>query len=373
MRILGPSEIKAKSGLERGIVATNTAAERWDEQMRAWQQCQQATGRRSLSAWESARDARRYWEQVCSYQQERLNFLISRLQPSAGKRILDIGSGPGVMAIPLAESGARVTAVDPSPAMLDFLRQMAIRRGAPEIRCLAGRWEELDPLRHPDDNSPYQAVVASLSLLMVGIRDCLLKMMRSCASGGHIYLLWGRGKNHWTEQLSHIYPELYGFQYVPKPEAGLLLEVMLELREEPAGEKSPRGAVGQAGVSRRYARITAPDNLSSPAGQVAFYRAGSEANEKSRNPTTDNLPSALPEIEAEEVDFIYRESFDSATEALAHFLDYFGVEEADRPRVAIIEEFLQRNLKTYNGSLLLEHPLPALLITITIQDRSPSA
>lgn len=327
MRIPGPSEIIAKSALEHGVVITRTAAERWDEQMRAWQQCQAATGRRSLSAWESARAARRYWEQVCSYQQERLNFLISRLQPVAGKRILDIGSGPGVMAIPLAESGARVTAVDPSPAMLELLKQMAARRGVAGIRCLAGRWEELDPLRHPDGNSPYQAVVTSLSLLMVGIRDCLLKMMRACSSGGQIYLLWGRGKNHWTEQLSRLYPGLYGFQYVPKPEAGLLLEVVLELREE---------------------------------------LAVSKADENSPNSATGDLPSALPEIEAEEVDFIYRESFDSATEALAHFLDYFGVEEADRPRVALIEEFLWRNLKTHNGSLLLEHPLPALLITISI-------
>lgn len=78
------------------------------------------------------------------------------------------------------------------------------------------------------------------------------------------------------------------------------------------------------------------------------------------------MPSALLRIEAEEVDFIYRESFASATEALTHFLDYFGVEEADRPRVAFIEEFLRRNLKTYNGSLLLELPLPALMITISV-------
>ncbi|NPV84178.1 MAG: class I SAM-dependent methyltransferase [Candidatus Aminicenantes bacterium] len=327
MQIPGPSEIKAKSALEHGVAITRTAAERWDEQMRAWQQCQAATGRRGLSAWESARAARRYWEQVCSYQQERLNFLISRLQPAAGKRILDIGSGPGVMAIPLAESGARVTAVDPSPAMLELLKHIATERGVAGINCLAGRWEELDTLQHLDGNLPYQAVVASLSLLMVGIRDCLLKMMQACSSGGKIYLLWGRGKNHWTEQLSQLYPELYGFQYLPKPGAGLLLEVVLELREGLAGSKT---------------------------------------NENCRKSAGCDLPSALPEVEAEEVDFIYRESFDSATEALAHFLDYFGVEEADRPRVAIIEEFLRRNLKTHNGSLLLEHPLPALLITISI-------
>ncbi|MCX8159870.1 MAG: class I SAM-dependent methyltransferase [Candidatus Saccharicenans sp.] len=325
MRISEPSEVKGQSGLKLGAAITKTAAERWDEQMRAWQKCQAVAGRRSLSAWESDRAARRYWEQVCFYQQERLNLLISRLQPTPGKRILDIGSGPGVLSIPLAERGAKVTAVDPSSAMLNLLKQIATERGVAEIRCLDGRWEELDPVKYFDGNSPYQAVVASLSLMMVGIRESLLKMMRVCAPGGRIYLLWGRGKNHWTEQLSKLYPGLYGFNYVPKPEAKLLLEVVLELEEELAGR--------EPAISTQVPGLT-----------------------------------VFSDIKAEEFDFFYRESFDSEAEALNHFLDYFGVEEANRSRVDLVQEFLGKNLRHNNGSLLLEHSLPTLLITITIGD-----
>ncbi len=70
-------------------------------------------------------------------QPERPELLISRLKPVEGKRILDIGSGPGVLAIPLAEAGARVTAVDPSSAMLKILREQAAVRRSPAGARLA--------------------------------------------------------------------------------------------------------------------------------------------------------------------------------------------------------------------------------------------
>jgi 2-polyprenyl-3-methyl-5-hydroxy-6-metoxy-1,4-benzoquinol methylase len=42
-----------------------------------------------------------------------------------GAKVLDIGCGPGTLAIPLAEAGAEVTAVDIASGMLDRLRATA--------------------------------------------------------------------------------------------------------------------------------------------------------------------------------------------------------------------------------------------------------
>lgn len=79
-----------------------------------------------------------------------------------------------------------------------------------------------------------------------------------------------------------------------------------------------------------------------------------------KNDTTLEIP--IPKIETESALFTYRESFISPAEALVHFQNYFGVDEADGRRMTILREFLARNLKSHNGSLWLEHPLPTLLL-----------
>lgn len=51
----------------------------------------------------------------------------------AGARIIDFGAGTGRMALPLAEAGYRITAVEPSAPMLDRLRAAAAGTG---ITCV---------------------------------------------------------------------------------------------------------------------------------------------------------------------------------------------------------------------------------------------
>lgn len=470
-----------------GQLTRKTAAAYWDEQMLAWQEGQARTGRQQHPDWEMEEAARRYWEMVWRYQPERLEYLLSRLHPVAGKRILDIGSGPGVLAIPLAEAGAAVTAVEPSPAMLKVLKEMAARRKSPEIECLCRRWEELDPDRDLKLNQPFDIVIASLSLLMVGIRHCLLKMKRVCSPGGQIFLLWPSSQNHWTKELKILFPKLYGLDYVPKPDAELLLRVIKEVQAElvagieerrmaahtepstylsrhsggpdvKAGSKinlNPSTtikrdwfgaelgrhlkikdkATGQHRIREKFfksegSEIESPINSDREVSEEVSAEASSGQNHPeeykiSRQPggTQESVPSDewlqlsppnralqkvlsvfpgsvfqecepnrgfiscgpgypasprpgdqllaigpagslsdLPSIATEKMEFIYRESFSSEAEALAHFQAYFGVDPDDQRRTAILREFLKRNLTYHDQDLMLEHPLPTLLI-----------
>jgi SAM-dependent methyltransferase len=53
---------------------------------------------------------------------------------------LDIGAGAGRYALPLALGVREVVAVDPSPAMLSNLRDLATEHGIANVRALEGRW-----------------------------------------------------------------------------------------------------------------------------------------------------------------------------------------------------------------------------------------
>lgn len=70
-----------------------------------------------------------------------LDFIIADLR--ANETVLDVGAGTGRWAIPLAKVAARVTAIDPSPAMLDILRENSRASGLErKITVIQSRWEE---------------------------------------------------------------------------------------------------------------------------------------------------------------------------------------------------------------------------------------
>ncbi|MBN1533193.1 MAG: class I SAM-dependent methyltransferase [Spirochaetes bacterium] len=62
---------------------------------------------------------------------------------AAGSMVLDVGSGPGTMAVPLAARGCMVTALDSAPGMCDLLDREASRLGG-NLRVLRGRFEEME-------------------------------------------------------------------------------------------------------------------------------------------------------------------------------------------------------------------------------------
>lgn len=57
--------------------------------------------------------------------------LVGITTPDGGRRVLDVGTGPGLFAILLAQEGWNVTAIDSSPNMLAQAQQNARRCGVP--------------------------------------------------------------------------------------------------------------------------------------------------------------------------------------------------------------------------------------------------
>jgi SAM-dependent methyltransferase len=81
---------------------------------------------------ESPESSRRFLNTVADYQKYRLDYpsrLLERLAGlvglKAGDPVLDLGCGPGNLALPFARMGMAVTAMDPEPQMLDAARAAA--------------------------------------------------------------------------------------------------------------------------------------------------------------------------------------------------------------------------------------------------------
>jgi SAM-dependent methyltransferase len=61
------------------------------------------------------------------YPKALIDWVIELVGLSPGDAVLDLGCGPGTLAVPFAQAGMRVTGVDPEPAMLEAARETGAR------------------------------------------------------------------------------------------------------------------------------------------------------------------------------------------------------------------------------------------------------
>jgi len=92
------------------------------------------------------------------YPAEFFGTVAQKLKLSKQHTLLDIGTGPGLLAIGFAPYAGDVTAVDPEPAMLAAAAQ-AMARAGQTLRLLEGRAEDL-----PADIGPFDVVTIGRAL-----------------------------------------------------------------------------------------------------------------------------------------------------------------------------------------------------------------
>jgi ubiquinone/menaquinone biosynthesis C-methylase UbiE len=95
--------------------------------------------------------SRRFESTVPYYARYRLGYpprliehVIALVRLNRGDAVLDLGTGPGLLAIPFAAAGMQVTAADPEPAMLEAARQAASTAGV-TLELWLGGSRELTP------------------------------------------------------------------------------------------------------------------------------------------------------------------------------------------------------------------------------------
>jgi ubiquinone/menaquinone biosynthesis C-methylase UbiE len=156
-----------------------------------------------------AYEPRRFKSAVPFYERYRLGYperLIRRVIAftglAAGAAVLDLGTGPGLLAIPFAAAGMKVSAADPEPDMLDAAAEAARSAGVTLELWRCGSYELTGEM------GPYQLVTMGRAFHWMDRAATLRMLDRIVAPGGALALFHDSHpetvENRWTRVLSEV-------------------------------------------------------------------------------------------------------------------------------------------------------------------------
>lgn len=144
-----------------------------------------------MALWQSARTKRAWsskgvkdWnKKAASFAARNVNgpyaeLFLSKIPFNGDETVLDMGSGPGTLSLPLAAKAKQVTAVDYSSGMLQALSELAARQNINNISTIEAAWE--------DDWEKagigiHHTAIASRSLNVADLAGALKKLDRSAS------------------------------------------------------------------------------------------------------------------------------------------------------------------------------------------------
>jgi ubiquinone/menaquinone biosynthesis C-methylase UbiE len=145
------------------------------------------------------------------------------LNPDPSWSVMDIGSGPGILAIPLAHRVKSVTAVEPSGSMIRCLEKHLAEEKLSNVRIINSRWEDVSV----EEMEAHDLVIASYSLNFEDIREALLKMNRLAKK--RVILYWFAGTTNWENIRMDLFPKIHGYVLKSIPKCNALYNLLYDL------------------------------------------------------------------------------------------------------------------------------------------------
>lgn len=232
--------------------------------------------------WNRRENAERYDSTSRSEYDDRVMTTVHGLDINKNSRVLDIGAGPGTLAIPLASKVREVTAIEPGEGMVQILTERMIQEGITNIRTIKKRWEDIDLAT--DLDGKYDVVIASLSLTMEDIRHALQKM--DAASRDLVYLFWFVDMPFWERMYADLWKQLHGTDYYSGPKADCLFGVLYQTGIYPNVEMLP--------LSKEY-RFTTQDEM------TIFFRRRFNVTNREQERLLDDYLKPLIRTEGSEI------------------------------------------------------------------------
>lgn len=180
------------------------------------------------SMWNSKEQALKFLK-MSQENPERIEKMLERFTLTPGTRVLDIGAGPGTVAIPLSGRAAEVTAIEPALGMVQVMQDRMEEHGIQNLHIIQKRWEDVDILT--DLHPPYDLVIAPYSLGMPDIRAAIEKIQ--AVSSGEIWLFWFAGTTSWEEQMKKIWPRIHKNPYSAPPKSDILFNILYQMHIYP--------------------------------------------------------------------------------------------------------------------------------------------
>lgn len=179
--------------------------------------------------WESVEHAREYWERTKRDKKRPLNQL-ELINPKKDDRILDIGSGPGTIAIPAAKISKEVLAVEPSIGMCTVLLERAKEENLSNISVIQKKWEDVSEEELGENK--FDIVVASFSISIPDIAEEIKKMNSVCK--GRVFIFWFAGSFSWDDlEFEEFWKGIKSKDFYPGPKADLLYAILSDLKIYP--------------------------------------------------------------------------------------------------------------------------------------------
>ena len=160
---------------------------------------------------------------LCRSKHHRSKDQLASLHFAKGSSVLDIGAGPGTLAVPLAGQGHEVTVVEPSNVMLDAMKVYQQFCGVEaEIPVICETLENVETKAC----AKYDYVLSSFSMDVPDLLKSLLKMNALCRKQVHIFWFW---KNpFWSQMEEDLWSLIHPKEAVAHGTGDLILQCLRE-------------------------------------------------------------------------------------------------------------------------------------------------
>ncbi len=193
----------------------------WATETELWNQ---SAGKPCQGFWEDKQSAEVFAKKDIEQHRDRLEKTLAHLTITPETKVLDIGAGPGNLAIPMAKKAAWVTALEPSPGMNEVMADQIAEHCVTNITQIRAAWEDV-PME--DLVPPYNLVVASLCLGMPDLAGAIEKMNQVCC--GEVALFWHAGIPEWENMPRALWPDILGRPYHGGPKSDIIFQLLYQM------------------------------------------------------------------------------------------------------------------------------------------------